>query len=65
MAVNGQTTVPFALQQLAQMAQSGQFAPQSQVWKQGVSAGGLPQERLQNWLRFSYSPPPSLPPSAS
>ena len=37
-AVNGQTTGPFDLNALAQMARDGQFTPESQVWKQGMSA---------------------------
>jgi membrane protease subunit (stomatin/prohibitin family) len=36
-AVNGQSTGPFDLNALTQMAQAGQFTPQSMVWKQGMA----------------------------
>jgi membrane protease subunit (stomatin/prohibitin family) len=57
-AVNGQTTGPFALDQLKQMAAQGQFTPQSQVWKQGMSgwaAAGTVQELADI---FAGAPPP-------
>jgi membrane protease subunit (stomatin/prohibitin family) len=63
-AVNGQTTGPFSLQQLAQMAAQGQFTPQSQVWKQGMSgwaAAGTVQE-LAGVFAPSGAPPPPPPP---
>lgn len=37
-AVNGQTSGPFGMNTLAQMAMSGQLTPQSQVWCQGMPA---------------------------
>ena len=46
-AANGQTTGPFSIQQLSQMAASGQFSSQSMVWKQGmpnwIAAGTIPE----------------------
>ena len=36
-AMNGQQTGPFNMQQLQQMAQTGQLTGQSLVWKQGMS----------------------------
>jgi membrane protease subunit (stomatin/prohibitin family) len=63
-AVNGQTTGPFDMNTLAHMAQSGQFTPQSQVWKQGMSgwaAAGTVQELAQ--LFASSAPPPPPPPA--
>jgi membrane protease subunit (stomatin/prohibitin family) len=62
-AVNGQTTGPFDLNALAQMAQSGQLTPQSQVWKQGMSgwaAAGTVAE-----LGSVFAPPAPPPPPAS
>jgi membrane protease subunit (stomatin/prohibitin family) len=62
-AVNGQTTGPFTLDQLRQMAVQGQFTPQSQVWKQGMSgwaAAGTVQELAGC---FAAAPPPPPPPA--
>jgi hypothetical protein len=64
-AVNGQTTGPFNMQQLSQMATSGQFSAQSMVWKQGMTgwaAAGTIQE-LQS-LFMAGPPPPPPPPGA-
>ena len=36
-AVNGQQTGPYNMQQLQQMVQMGQFTPQTYVWKQGMA----------------------------
>ena len=63
-AVNGQSTGPFDMNALAQMAQSGQLAPQSQVWKQGMSgwaAAGTVQELAH--LFVPSDPPPPPPPA--
>jgi len=62
-AVNGQTTGPFNIQQLAQMTAQGQFTPQSLVWKQGM-AGWAAAETVQdlaNIFTQSAPPPPSAP----
>jgi membrane protease subunit (stomatin/prohibitin family) len=62
-AVNGQTTGPFNLQQLAQMAQSGQFTRDSMVWKQGMenwAAAGSVQE-LSSVFGSVPPPPPPAP----
>jgi len=57
-AVNGQQTGPFAINQLQAMIASGQFNAQSLVWKQGManwsSASGVAE--LQNL--FPPTPPP-------
>jgi membrane protease subunit (stomatin/prohibitin family) len=61
-AVNGQTTGPYNLQQLAQMAASGQFTPQSQVWKQGMAAwaaAGTVQELSPLFAPAAPPPPPA------
>ncbi|MDR2313805.1 MAG: SPFH domain-containing protein [Spirochaetaceae bacterium] len=60
-AVNGQTTGPFTLDQLQQMAAQGQFTPQSQVWKQGMSgwaAAGTVQELAPVFTPTGAPPPP-------
>jgi membrane protease subunit (stomatin/prohibitin family) len=61
-AVNGQITGPFNIQQLAQMAAQGQFTLQSQVWKQGM-AGWTAAETVQELANiFTQSAPPPPPP---
>jgi hypothetical protein len=60
-AVNGQTTGPFGMDQLAQMVLSGQLNPQSMVWKQGMAqwaAAGTVQELAPI---FAAAPPPPPP----
>lgn len=60
-AVNGQTTGPFSIQQLSQMVASGQFTSQTMVWKQGMpswsAAGTVPELAAI----FSTMPPPPPP----
>jgi membrane protease subunit (stomatin/prohibitin family) len=61
-AVNGQTTGPFTLDQLRQMAAQGQFTPQSQVWKQGMSswaAAGMVAELGSVFAQPAPPPPPA------
>ena len=61
-AVNGQTTGPFTLDQLAQMVQGGQFTNKSMVWKAGMAgwvAAGTVQELAS---LFANVPPPPPPP---
>ena len=61
-SVNGSQAGPFNMQQLAQMAQSGQLTQQTYVWKQGMAnwefAGNVPE------LASLFAPPPpgSIPP---
>ncbi|MDR2068437.1 MAG: SPFH domain-containing protein, partial [Spirochaetaceae bacterium] len=60
-AVNGQTTGPFTMEQLAGMTQSGQLTPQSQVWKAGMAAwaaAGTVQELAPLFLNQTPPPPP-------
>ena len=64
-AINGQTTGPFDMNTLAQMAQNGQLTPQSQVWKQGMAgwaAAGTVQE-LSGLFAQNTPPPPPPPPA--
>lgn len=64
LAVNGQTQGPFGLDQLRQMAASGQFAPTSHVWKAGmagwVAATTVPE--LTTCFAPAVPPPPPPPP---
>ena len=61
-SLNGAQAGPFNMQQLAQMAQSGQLTQQTYVWKQGMAnwefAGNVPE------LASLFAPPPpgSMPP---
>jgi len=57
-AVNGQQTGPFNLQQLQAMAQSGQFTRQSQVWKQGMAGWAAAEGQAELSSLFSAVPPP-------
>ena len=61
-AVNGQQSGPFGLEQLAQMAIGGQFKRESMVWKAGM-AGWLPASQVAELGSvFSQMPPPPPPP---
>lgn len=62
-AVNGQQTGPFTIQQLQQYAMNGQFTPQSYVWKQGMAqweyASAVPE--LASLFSAPTPPPPPMP----
>jgi len=60
-AVNGATTGPFTVPQLAAMVQSGQFGPQSTVWTAGM-AGWQPAGTVPELAGLFSAPPP--PPAA-
>jgi len=63
-AVNGQTTGPFNMDQLRQMVQSGQFTNKSMVWKAGM-AGWVEAGTVQELAAlFASAPPPPPPPPA-
>jgi membrane protease subunit (stomatin/prohibitin family) len=57
-AVNGQSTGPFDLNALAQMAQAGQISPASMVWKQGMAAWSAAGTVPELASLFSVPPPP-------
>lgn len=61
-AVNGAQTGPFSLQQLQQMAVSGQFTRQSLVWKQGMSGWLAAETQAELSSVFGAVPPPPPPP---
>ncbi|MCC6180814.1 MAG: SPFH domain-containing protein [Bacteroidia bacterium] len=60
-AVNGAQTGPFNLQQLQQMAVSGQFTRQSLVWKQGMSGWLAAESQAELQSIFGSVPPPPPP----
>ena len=57
-AVNGQQTGPFTIQQLQAMAVSGQFGKQSLVWKQGMSGWLAAETQPELVAMFGVVPPP-------
>jgi membrane protease subunit (stomatin/prohibitin family) len=61
-AVNGQQTGPFGMQQLAQMAQNGQLTQQSHVWKQGMAAWAAVSQVPELVSLFQPTMPPPPPP---
>ena len=60
-AVNGQTSGPFTLEQLTQMAAQGQFTAQSQVWKQGMAGWAAAGTVAELGSVFAAAPPPPPP----
>jgi hypothetical protein len=57
-AVNGQQTGPFNLSQLQQMVISGQFTPNTFVWKQGMQNWEEAGKLIDIQPLFSSTPPP-------
>jgi len=60
-AVNGQQTGPFTVQQLQGMIAGGQFTAASQVWKQGMPAWGPASGVPELQALFGAMPPPPPP----
>ena len=64
-SVNGMQMGPFNMQQLQQMAQSGQLTPQTYVWKQGMAnwdfVCNIPE--LASLFAAPGTPPPPPPPA--
>ena len=64
-SVNGMQMGPFNMQQLQQMAQSGQLTPQTYVWKQGMAnwdfVCNVPE--LASLFAAPDTPPPPPPPT--
>ena len=57
-SVGGAQSGPFNMQQLAQMAQTGQLTPQSYVWKQGMAAWAKASTFEEFTNSFAACPPP-------
>lgn len=60
-AINGQTTGPFDLGELARQAQSGVFTRESLVWKAGM-AGWVAASQVPELANVFGPPPPPPPP---
>ena len=61
LSVNGAQSGPFNIQQLAQMAQTGQLTMQTYVWRQGMAAWELAGNMAE--LQGIFAPPaPATPP---
>ena len=60
-AVNGQQTGPYNMQQLQQMVQMGQFTPQTYVWKQGMAQWELAGNVQELASLFAVPAPPPVP----
>lgn len=60
-AANGAQAGPFNMQQLQQMAQAGQFTPQSYVWKQGMPQWELAGNVAELAPLFAAPTPPPMP----
>ena len=58
LAVNGQQTGPFEMQQLQQMAQSGQLTKNTYVWKQGMAQWELAGNVAELASLFAPACPP-------
>lgn len=61
-SVNGSQAGPFNMQQLAQMAQSGQLTPQTYVWKQGMPNWAFAKDVAELASLFAPPAPGSMPP---
>jgi hypothetical protein len=61
-SMNGAQAGPFNMQQLAQMAQSGQLTPQTYVWKQGMANWELAGNVAELAGLFAPPAPGSMPP---
>jgi membrane protease subunit (stomatin/prohibitin family) len=62
-AVNGQQYGPFNMQQMQQMAQSGQLTPQTYVWKQGMAQWEPAGSVAELASLFAAPTPPPMPPT--
>lgn len=61
-AVNGQQTGPYTIEQLTQMAMQGNFKPDSLVWKAGMPNWAAASSVAELNTVFSQVPPPPPPP---
>lgn len=61
-SINGSQSGPFNMQQLSQMAQNGQFTPQTYVWKQGMANWAFAKDVPELESLFAPPPPGSVPP---
>lgn len=64
-AVDGQTTGPFSLEQMAAGASQGQINPQTMVWSEGMAGWTAAGQVPQLGSCFPTPPPPPPPPPSS
>jgi len=57
-ALNGQQTGPFSIEQLKQFSQNNQFSKNHHVWKQGMTAWEIAENVKELSFIFSLIPPP-------
>jgi len=62
-ALNGQQSGPYTIEQLKNFAHTGQFTKQHHVWKQGMAAWELAETAPGMSAVFSEVPPPPPPPT--
>lgn len=62
-AVNGQQSGPFNMQQLQQLVQQGQINAQTMVWKQGMAAWAAAGSVDELAQLFMVATPPPMPPT--
>lgn len=60
-AVNGQQSGPYSVAQLQQFAATGQFTPQTMVWKQGMVAWEMASNVAELAVVFAQATPPAPP----
>jgi hypothetical protein len=60
-AVNGQQTGPFSIEQARQMVQSGSLTTETQVWKAGMSGWAKAATLAELTSIFGSVPPPPPP----
>lgn len=61
-SVGGAQSGPFTMQQLQQMAQTGQLTPQTYVWKQGMPAWDMAGNQPELAALFAPPAPGAVPP---
>jgi membrane protease subunit (stomatin/prohibitin family) len=62
-AINGQQSGPFTVDQLKGFVATGQFTPQYHVWKQGMAGWELAESIPEFSTIFGQVPPPPPPPA--
>ena len=60
-AVNGQQSGPFTIQQMQQLAQQGQINPQTYVWRQGMAGWEFISNVPELASLFAAPTPPPMP----
>lgn len=61
LAINGQQSGPFNIEQLRQLVQNGQLTPNTYVWKQGMANWEIAQNVAELTSLFAQTTPPPIP----